>query len=182
LPGWQVKLTLSTARISPRFLSWKRLDRPRASIIEGPLVGSSEDRAQSVPSVLREEAGKCYSEGIRLKNRGTDEAALSSAIRRPRCAGIDCGGSAFVTDGALLGIKPVRRDAEHIVALDAHAVDDGTYDGAGLGWFLRATSRRSDGFLRDALGRHERILARRSAWSTGSLRHPWDSKVASLDR
>jgi len=41
LPGWQVKLTLSTARISPRFLSWKRLDKPRASIIEGPLNGSS---------------------------------------------------------------------------------------------------------------------------------------------
>jgi hypothetical protein len=45
------------------------------------------------------------------------------------------GSSAFVTDGALLGIKPVRRDAEHVVALDAHAVDDRTDDGAGPGRF-----------------------------------------------
>ncbi len=35
-PGWQVKLTLSTAEIWPRFLSWKCLDKPRASIIPGP--------------------------------------------------------------------------------------------------------------------------------------------------
>ena len=33
LPGRQVKLTFSTAQISPRFLSWKRLDKLRASII-----------------------------------------------------------------------------------------------------------------------------------------------------
>jgi hypothetical protein len=47
--------------------------------------------------------------------------------------------SAFVTDGALLGIKSVGSDAEHVVALDADTVDDGTYDGAGLGGFERAT-------------------------------------------
>src|ERR1700687_6509058 len=35
-PGSHRKLTLSTARISPRFLSWKRFDRPRASIIKDP--------------------------------------------------------------------------------------------------------------------------------------------------
>src|SRR6266404_1862070 len=35
-PGSHRTLTLSTARISPRFLSWKRLDRPRASIINEP--------------------------------------------------------------------------------------------------------------------------------------------------
>jgi hypothetical protein len=64
-----------------------------------------------------------------------------------------------VTDGALLGIKPVGSDAEHIIALDADAVDDGTYDGAGLGRFAQAARRRSDHFLRDALGRHGRILA-----------------------
>jgi hypothetical protein len=40
---------------------------------------------------------------------------------------------AFVTDGALLGIKPIWRDGEHVVALDTDAVDDRTYDGAGLG-------------------------------------------------
>jgi hypothetical protein len=39
----------------------------------------------------------------------------------------------FVTDGALLGIKPVGRNAEHIIALDADAMDDGTDDRAGLG-------------------------------------------------
>jgi hypothetical protein len=41
----------------------------------------------------------------------------------------------FVTNGALLGIKPVWSDAEHVIALDADAMDDGTYDGAGLDGF-----------------------------------------------
>ncbi len=43
-----------------------------------------------------------------------------------------------MTDGALLGIKPVGSDTEHIIALDADAVDDRTYDGAGLGGFGQA--------------------------------------------
>ena len=41
--------------------------------------------------------------------------------------------SSFVTDGALLGIKPIGSNAEHIIALDTDTVDDGTNDGAGLG-------------------------------------------------
>jgi hypothetical protein len=52
---------------------------------------------------------------------------------------IDRRSSAFVTNRALLGIKPVRRHAEHIIALDADAVDDRTYDGAGLDWFVQGT-------------------------------------------
>ena len=67
--------------------------------------------------------------------------------------------SAFVTDGALLGIKPVGSDAEHVIALDADAVDDRAYDGAGLGRFVQTTRRRSGGFFGGALGGHERILA-----------------------
>jgi len=86
-----------------------------------------------------------------------------------------------VTDGALLGIKPIRRDAEHIVALDADAVDDGAYDGAGLDWFVQANRRRGDGFFRDAISRHEPILARRDLPSTGSRRHPWDRAAHLLD-
>jgi hypothetical protein len=73
-----------------------------------------------------------------------------------------------VTDGALLGIKPIGRDAEHIVALDADAMDNRTDDRAGLDWFVQATGRRSDGLLRDVLSRHERILARRGLPSIGS--------------
>src|SRR5713226_2997935 len=57
LPGWQVKLTLSTARIWPRFLSWKRLDRPRASIIGKPLAGCCLDRVKGVHSLLRKGGG-----------------------------------------------------------------------------------------------------------------------------
>ena len=53
-----------------------------------------------------------------------------------------------MTDWALLGIKPIGRDAEHIIALDADAVDDRTYDGAGLGCFVQAHQRRSDRHLR----------------------------------
>jgi len=74
---------------------------------------------------------------------------------------------AFVTDGALLGIKPIWRDGEHVVALDADAVDDRTYDGAGLGGFVQGTRGRGGGFLRDALSGHERILARRGVSSLG---------------
>jgi hypothetical protein len=40
--------------------------------------------------------------------------------------------SAFVTGGALLGIKLIGRNAEHVVALDAHAMDDRADDRAGL--------------------------------------------------
>ncbi len=67
---------------------------------------------------------------------------------------------ALVTDGALLGIKPVGSDAEHVIALDADAVDDRTYDGAGLDGFAQATRSRSGGFLGGALSGHRRILAR----------------------
>ncbi len=66
----------------------------------------------------------------------------------------------LVTDGALLGIKPVGSDAEHVIALDADAVDDRTYDGAGLDGFAQATRSRSGGFLGGALSGHRRILAR----------------------
>ncbi len=90
------------------------------------------------------------------------------------------GNLAFVTSGALLCIKPVGSDAEHIIALNADAVDDRTYDRAGLGRFGQATRRSSGGFLRDALSGHERILARRPLASIGSRRHPWDAKDASV--
>ena len=52
-----------------------------------------------------------------------------------------------MTDRALFGIKPVRRYAEHVIALDADAVDDRTYDGAGLSGFGHAPRRRNGGFL-----------------------------------
>jgi hypothetical protein len=84
-----------------------------------------------------------------------------------------------VTDGALLGIKPVGRNAEHIIALDTDAVDDRAYDCAGLDGFVPATRRRSGSFLRDALSRHERILARRGLAFLESGRHPWDVPTAS---
>ncbi len=65
-----------------------------------------------------------------------------------------------MTGGALLGIKPVGSNAEHIVALDADTVDDRAYDGAGLDGFAQATRRGSGGLLRNVLGRHEQILTR----------------------
>src|SRR2546429_7928214 len=89
--------------------------------------------------------------------------------------------SAFVTDRALLGIKPIRRDAEHIVALDADAVDDRADDGAGLDWFVQATRRRGDVFFRDAISRHKPILARRDLPSIGSRRDPGDRAAHLLD-
>ena len=52
-----------------------------------------------------------------------------------------------MTDGALLGIKSVGSDAEHVVALDADAVDDGTYDSTGLRGFGQAACGRRGRFL-----------------------------------
>ena len=72
-----------------------------------------------------------------------------------------------MTDGALFSIKSIGRDAEHIVALDADAVDDRTYDRARLGWLVQATER-SGGLFREALGRHSRILTRRGVASRES--------------
>ena len=85
-----------------------------------------------------------------------------------------------MTDWALLGIKPIWRDAEHIVALDADAVNDRTDDGAGLDRFVQTTQWRSDGLLSEGFGRHGRIVARRGLSSIGSGRHPWDTEEASL--
>jgi hypothetical protein len=68
----------------------------------------------------------------------------------------------------LLGIKPVRSDAEHVVALDAHAVDDRTNDGTRLGRFGQAASGRNGRFLRDTLSGHRQILTRRGMASKGA--------------
>jgi len=87
----------------------------------------------------------------------------------------------FVTDGALLGIKPVRSDAEHVIALDADAMDDGTYDGAGLDGFAQATRRRSGGaFLGAGLSGHKWILARGGLPPITGRRHPGNTKDASF--
>src|SRR5467141_2140433 len=57
-----MKLTLSTARISPRFLSWKRLDRPRASIMGRPLAGCCLDSVKKRSQFTTRRTGKCYGE------------------------------------------------------------------------------------------------------------------------
>ena len=77
-----------------------------------------------------------------------------------------------MTDGALLGIKPVRSDAEHVIALDADTVDDRAYDGARLDGLGQAARRRSSGFFRVALCGHGRILAWPGLPSIEVRRHP----------
>ena len=67
--------------------------------------------------------------------------------------------SAFVTGGALFGIKLIGRDDEHIVALDTHAVKNRTDDRARLAGIFRAGRRRSGGLLGIRFGGHEEILA-----------------------
>src|SRR5260370_24182869 len=90
------------------------------------------------------------------------------------------GNSAFVTSGALLSIKSVGRDEEHVSARDADAMDDRTNDRGGLGRFGQAARRSSGSLVRDGLSGHGRILARRGLGSIGSQRHPWDTKDASV--
>jgi hypothetical protein len=65
-----------------------------------------------------------------------------------------------VTIRALLGIKLVRRNRKHIVALDAHAVKNGTDDGAGLHCPRGAARCQNSGLFRGTFGGHGRILAR----------------------
>src|SRR6266404_5443932 len=69
-PGWQVKLTLSTARISPRFLSWKRLDRPRASIIGKPLAECCLDRVKAFTVYYAREGEMLRGHGFGKWKRG----------------------------------------------------------------------------------------------------------------
>jgi hypothetical protein len=84
-----------------------------------PLAGWSLDRVKGVHSLLRKEP-----ENV------TGRKA-----------------SAFVTVRALLGIKSIRRDAEHIVALDAHPVNDRADDGAGLERLAGLRRKGSGGFF-----------------------------------
>jgi hypothetical protein len=104
----------------------------------------------------------------RAREQGIERDAKCMSKGATRNVGINRKNSTFVTDRALFGIKPVGRDAEHVIALDADAVDDRTYDGAGLGGFDQAARRRSDSFLGRALSRHGRILARRGRPSIGA--------------
>jgi hypothetical protein len=94
-------------------------------------------QAQNVHSVLRTARGN-VTERIEerkggLGNRG--RKIRKTCVKRGRLEKRDLTGrgSALVTNGALLGIKSVGSDAEHVIALDADAVDDGTDDGTGLG-------------------------------------------------
>src|SRR5208282_1241280 len=92
-PGSQRKLTPSTARTAPRFLSWKILVRLRASIM---LASSSQ-----------------YARGVRE---------------------ITVARSAFVAVGTLLGVELVGRHRKHVVALDAHSMDQLGRLASGFGW------------------------------------------------
>jgi len=69
---------------------------------------------------------------------------------------------AFVTGGALLGIKLIGSYAEHVIALDADAVQDGTDDGTRLTHGFHAGRMLVDCSTRGKLGGHVEILARGS--------------------
>ena len=49
--------------------------------------------------------------------------------------------------GALLGIKAIRGDPEHVVALDADAMDNGADDSAGLKRLVGLCRMGSGGFF-----------------------------------
>jgi hypothetical protein len=62
--------------------------------------------------------------------------------------------SSLVTVGALFGIKSIGSDAEHVVALDADAVDDRADDGAGLERLARPGRRGGGSFFGRGFSRH----------------------------
>jgi hypothetical protein len=67
---------------------------------------------------------------------------------------------ALVTGGALFGIKSIGSYAEHVVALDANAVQDGADDGVGLTDGFHARRMLVDGAACGKFGGHVEILAR----------------------
>ena len=87
---------------------------------------------------------------------------------------------AFVTNGALLGIKPIRRDAEHVVALDADSVNDRADDGAGFEGLARPGRRGGGSLFWRGFSRHGLILARGGLSTRGTGRHPGGAQTASF--
>jgi hypothetical protein len=63
--------------------------------------------------------------------------------------------SSLVAVGALLGIKPIWRDAEHVVALDTDAVDDRAHDGARLERLAGPGRRGGSSFFGGGFSRHD---------------------------
>jgi hypothetical protein len=87
--------------------------------------------------------------------------------------------SAFVTGGAVFGIKLVGRDDEHVVALDADAVENRTDDRAGLAGVFQAYGRLVRGLLRNSFAGHGEIIACRSRRPTEGGLHPLGTSSAS---
>ena len=87
--------------------------------------------------------------------------------------------SAFVAVGALFGIKPIRCHREHVIALDADAVEDRADDGAGLERLDGCRGMRLGGLFWGGFSRHERILACDGVSSKETRRHPGRCRVAS---
>ena len=65
-----------------------------------------------------------------------------------------------MTGGALLGIKLIGRNAEHVVALNAHAMDNRTDNRAGLDGFGCSCGNRARSLTGSELSGHGDILAR----------------------
>jgi hypothetical protein len=89
---------------------------------------------------------------------------------------------AFVAVGALLGIKFIGRDTEHVIALDTDAVDDGAYDHSGLERLVQIRWMRISCLFRCGLSRHGQILACGRPATKENRRHPRDVKDASLSK
>jgi len=79
-----------------------------------------------------------------------------------------------VTRGALFCIKFIGRNAKHIVALDAHAMENGTGNGRR---FRRAFWRGVGTLAGGSLGRHRVILTRERWPAKSEGRHPSSGAV-----
>ena len=85
-----------------------------------------------------------------------------------------------MTGGALLGIKLIGRNAEHVVALDTYAMDDRANDRAWLDGLCCACRSCAGSMVGSGLCGHGEILARGCSEAKRDYRHPNGAAGASL--
>jgi hypothetical protein len=93
--------------------------------------------------------------------------ARDAEILQEKCTRLASVVSAFVTGGALFGIKLIRSNAKHVVALDADAMKNGARDRRKLG---RALGSGRSGMGASGFSSHGTMVAR-AGWRSKNTRN-----------